>query len=73
MKPGALIGIILALAGCAVLAVGRFSYTTEKPVVDLGPVKVTQAVEHSIALPDMAGFGLIVVGGLLVLMTRRST
>ena len=73
MKPLVLVGIIMAVLGCVVLAVGRLSYTTEKPVVDLGPLKVTQAVEHSIALPDIAGFGLIVVGGLLVLMVRRNT
>lgn len=67
-----LTGAALALLGCVVLAVGRFSYTTEKPVVELGPLKATVAEQHTIALPDIAGIGLIVVGGLLMLTMRRS-
>lgn len=72
MKPWTLPGVVLVLLGCAVLAVGRFTYTTEKPVVEIGPLKASVAEQHSIALPDYAGFGLIVVGGLLVLMARRN-
>jgi hypothetical protein len=71
MKPGTMIGLGLVLLGCVVLAVGRITYTTEQPVAQVGPVKVTQAVLHSIALPDVAGLGLIVAGGLMVLMIRR--
>ena len=73
MKPLTLTGVVLVLLGCAVLAIGRFSYTTEKPVVEIGPMKATVAEQHSVALPNIAGFGLIVVGGLLVLMARRNT
>jgi len=73
MRPWTLAGIVLVLLGCVVLAVGRFSYTTEKPVVEIGPLKATIAEMHNVALPDVAGFGLIVVGGLLVLMVRRRT
>ena len=73
MKPLTWAGVVLVLLGCAVLAFGRFSYTTEKPLVEIGPLKATVAEQHSIALPDLAGFGLIVAGGLVVLMIRRNT
>ena len=73
MKPWTLAGVVLVLLGCAVLAVGRFSYTTQKPVVEIGPLKATVAEKHKVAMPDIAGIGLIVVGGLLVLMVRRNT
>ena len=72
MKPLTLAGVVLVVLGCAVLAIGRFNYTTEKPVVEIGPLKATVAEEHSVTLPNIAGFGLIVVGGLLVLMVRRT-
>ncbi len=73
MKPLTLTGVVLVLLGCAVLAIGRFSYTTEKPVVAVGPLTASVTEQHNVALPDIAGFGLIVVGGLLLLVSRRSS
>jgi uncharacterized membrane protein len=72
MKPQVMIGVLLVLLGCAVLAIGHFSYTTEKQVVAVGPLTASVAEQHNIALPNIAGFGLIVVGGLVVLLTRRN-
>ena len=41
MKPLAIVGIVLIVLGIAGLAVGRFSYTTEEKVVDVGPLEAT--------------------------------
>jgi hypothetical protein len=71
MKPLAVIGLLLVVVGFVALGVGHFSYTTQKPVVDIGPLKASVAEQHSIAVPDMAGIGAIVVGGLLVLLSFR--
>ena len=73
MKPLALLGAVVLLLGIAALAFGRFSYTTEKQVVAVGPLTASVAEQHHVALPDIAGFGMIVVGGLLVLASRRSS
>ncbi len=72
MKPFALIGIVLILGGIAAVAVPRFSYTTEKPIVDIGPLKASVTEEHSFTFPDMAGIGLFVVGAALLLVSRRT-
>ena len=54
MKPLAIVGIILIVLGIVGLAVGRFSYTTEEKVVDVGPIEATVDEEHHIAIPDVA-------------------
>ena len=72
MKASALIGVVLILLGAGALAVGQFSYTTEKPVVELGSLKATVAEQHTVPLPNIAGFGLIIAGGLLLFFSRRS-
>jgi hypothetical protein len=71
MKPLALIGLLLVVVGFVALGVGHFSYTTQKQVVDVGPLKASVAEQHDIAFPDVAGIGAIVVGGILVLLSFR--
>ncbi|HEY4164531.1 MAG TPA: hypothetical protein VGM59_15800 [Dongiaceae bacterium] len=73
MKPLALIGILLILAGIAGLVVGRFSYTTEEKVLDVGPLQATAEKEHSIHIPDIAGIIAVIAGGVLVFASRRRT
>ena len=71
MKPLAIIGIVLIVLGVAGLALGRFSYTTEEKVLDVGPLEATAEREHSIAVPDIAGIAAILAGGFLVFVGRR--
>ena len=66
MKPLAVAGLLLIVVGIAGLALGRFSYTTEKKVIDLGPITASVDEKHSVDIPDMAGIGVILVGGLLL-------
>jgi hypothetical protein len=73
MKPLTWIGILLILAGIAGLVVGRFSYTTEEKVLDVGPLQATAEKEHSIHIPDIAGIIAVVAGGVLVVVSRRRT
>ena len=67
----AIIGIVLIVLGVAGLALGRFSYTTEEKVLDVGPLEATAEREHSIAVPDIAGIAAILAGGFLVFVGRR--
>lgn len=73
MRPLAVLGVVLILLGIAGLVVGRFSYTTEEKVLDLGPLQATAQKEHSIAVPDIAGIAAIIAGGFLVYVGRRRT
>ena len=71
MKPLAIVGIVLIVLGIAGLAIGRFSYTTEEKVVDVGPIEATVDEEHHIAIPDVAAIAAILAGGALVVLGRR--
>ncbi|HET6622062.1 MAG TPA: hypothetical protein VFG64_19135 [Dongiaceae bacterium] len=71
MRPLAILGIVLIVLGIAGLVLGRFSYTTEEKVLDVGPLQATAEKEHSIAVPDIAGIAAIVAGGFLVYIGRR--
>ena len=71
MKPLAIVGVLLILAGIAGLIVGRFTYTTEEKVLEVGPLVATAEKEHSIRFPDIAGIVAVVAGGVLVVVSRR--
>jgi hypothetical protein len=73
MRPLGILGLVLIVLGIAGLVLGRFSYTTQEKVLDIGPLEATAEKEHSIAVPDIAGVAAIVVGGFLVYMGRRRT
>jgi hypothetical protein len=71
MKPLTIVGVLLILAGIAGLIVGRITYTTDETALKAGPLVVTAQKEHSIRVPDIAGIVAVVVGGLLVVVSRR--
>ncbi len=72
MKPMAMAGLALIALGVVGLAYGRFSYTTQEKVLDVGPITATVGEQHHVDIPDIAGIGAIVVGGLLVFFSRRA-
>lgn len=72
MKPLAMTGLLLIGLGIAGLLVGRFSYTTQKNVIDVGPITASVDEKHNIDVPDMAGIGAILGGGLLLYLGRKS-
>ena len=73
MKPLAVLGLVLILLGLAGLALGHISFTTEKKVLDVGPVTASVNEEHSIAIPDIAGVAALGAGiVLLVVGIRRA-
>jgi hypothetical protein len=72
MKPLAVAGLLLIVVGIAGLALGRFSYTTEKKVIYLGPITASLDEKHNIDIPDIAGIGAILVGGLPLYLGRKN-
>ena len=73
MKPVTITGLVLIALGIASLAFGRLSYTTDRQVVDMGPIKASVTEQHHVDIPDIAGVGAIVAGTMLVFLGWRAT
>lgn len=71
MKPVALVGLVLIILGIVALVVQGVEYTTQKSVVDLGPLKIEAKEEKTIPLPPVVGGVAVVAGLLLVFLGRR--
>ena len=74
MRPGAVVGAVLILAGIIMLSVGGFSFNSRERIAEVGPVEVTAERERSIAVPPPLLAGLAVVGGLVLIVagSRRA-
>jgi uncharacterized membrane protein YidH (DUF202 family) len=71
MRVGTLVGVILIVLGIVGLAMGGFSFTHKKKVVDLGPIEATADKKETVAIPPVLGTVAIVAGVLLVGATSR--
>ena len=68
MKTATMVGFVLLILGILSLAYQGISYTTQKKVVDIGPIHATKNQEHNIPLPPILG-GLMMVGGIVLLVS----
>ena len=68
MKTVTIVGIVLLILGIFSLAYQGITCTTQKKVVDLGPIHATENQEHNIPLPPVLG-GLMIVGGVVLLVS----
>ena len=64
------LGFILIVLGVLALVYGGISYSRQRTVVDLGPIKATATEQHNIPLSPIAG-GIAIVSGLTLLMVPR--
>jgi len=71
MKPLAVLGLVLIVLGLAGLVLGHISFTTERKVLDVGPVTASFSEEHRIAIPDIAGIVALGVGVVLLVTSMR--
>lgn len=63
-------GIVLILAGIAMLLFKGFSYTQQKKVVDLGPVEISKTEKKQVNWPLYAGV-LVTVAGVVVTVSAK--
>jgi hypothetical protein len=64
------VGIVLLIIGVLSLAYQGFTYTTQKKVVDIGPIQATKQEHHTVPLPPILG-ALALLGGVVVLVSDR--
>jgi hypothetical protein len=69
MKP---FGVILAILGVLALIYQGFSYTTQKKVLDVGPIQATKEEHHTVSLPPILG-ALALIGGVVILVSDRKS
>jgi uncharacterized membrane protein len=67
----AVLGIILIIAGLAMVIIRGFSVQTEKKVLDVGPVEVNKKENRWVGWPTYAGGIVAVVGVVLVLSGNK--
>jgi len=65
-------GIILIIAGIAMVLIRGFSVTTEKKVVDLGPLEVNKKENKWIGWPTYAGALIAIVGVVMVATNKKN-
>lgn len=58
------------MLGVIALAYQGITYTTQKKVVELGPIQATKEEHKTIPLPPILG-GIVLVGGILLVATDR--
>jgi hypothetical protein len=66
MKPLFLAGIVLVTLGAIALIYQGFTYTREKPVLDIGPIHATADTKEHVSIPPVIG-GLSVGVGLVLM------
>ena len=68
MKSSSIVGIVLIILGVLALAYQGITYTTQKKVLDIGPIQATKEEHKTIPLPPIVG-GLALVGGVALLIS----
>jgi hypothetical protein len=68
-----IIALVLIVAGFLSLIYGSFTFTKDSHDAKLGPIEFSFKEKQTIKVPVLAGLGIILVGGtLLVIGARKS-
>jgi hypothetical protein len=65
------LGAILIVLGLIGILWGGFSYTTQKKVIDLGPIQATREKTHDVPVPPVAGAASL-IAGIAFLASKRT-
>ena len=72
MRAMVIFGIVLFIAGLAVLVWPAFTYTTTEEVLDIGPVEVTTEDRERVELPPLLGLGAAAAGITMIVLGSRT-
>jgi UDP-N-acetylmuramyl pentapeptide phosphotransferase/UDP-N-acetylglucosamine-1-phosphate transferase len=67
MKP---LSIILIVAGILMLVFTNINFTTEKKVIDVGPLEVNKKEKKTVAWPSWVG-GIAVIAGIVLMVSDK--
>jgi uncharacterized membrane protein len=67
MKGASIAGIMLIVLGVIALAYQGITYSTQKKVLDIGPIQATKTEHNTIPLPPIVG-GVALIGGITLLV-----
>jgi uncharacterized membrane protein len=67
-----IIGVVLIAAGILGLVYGGFSYTKETHEAKIGSLELSMKDKETVNVPVWAGVGAIVIGGILLLLPKKS-
>ena len=67
------LGIVLLILGIAMIIVKGFTVTTEKNIVDVGPIKIDKKENKWIGWPTYAGGILALAGAVLIFSDKRAS
>jgi len=70
MRGSTLLAIVLIVIGVIALAYQGITYTTQKKIIDLGPIQATKEEHHTIPLPPVIGI-VALIGGVAVLALSK--
>ncbi len=70
MNGRTILGIALAVIGLFALAYQGLSYTTQKKVLEIGPIQAMKEEHHTIPLPPILG-AVALLSGIVVVVSRR--
>jgi len=65
-----MLGVALIAIGVIALVYQGFTYTTQKKVLDIGPIQATKEEHHSVPVPPIIGV-IALISGVAVLATGR--
>jgi uncharacterized membrane protein YidH (DUF202 family) len=65
------IGIILIIAGLAMIIIREVRFTQEKKVVDLGPVEINKKEEKKVNWPTYAGVAVAIAGVVILVAGNK--
>ena len=66
------IGIVLLVAGIAMLIWTGFTYTKKEKIVDAGPIQISADRQKSVSWPPYAG-GILMVAGVILMVTAKKS
>ena len=71
MRAGAIIGIVLIVAGVLALVYQGITYDRDRTVLEVGPISATAETRETIPIPPVLGGLAIAAGVVLLVMSRR--
>ncbi|MGI8843492.1 MAG: DUF3185 domain-containing protein [Gemmatimonadaceae bacterium] len=71
MRAGAIIGIVLIVAGALALVYQGITYNRDRTVLEVGPISATAETRETIPIPPVLGGLAIAAGVVLLVMSRR--